>query len=93
MITRQELAHIAFLTRLSFTEAELDRFTDDVSGMLAMVEKMNECPVGNTTGAAVPEGYLRPDTVEPGISREALLKNAALHEAGCFVVPKTVEAE
>lgn len=96
MMTKEDISRIAYLTRIELTEAELERFAAEVSDVLAMADAMTRCPIRAYEEPAdrqPPSGVLRPDVIEPGFTREKLLENAARCEAGCFIVPKTVEAE
>ncbi len=84
---------LARLARLRFSAAEAAGIQTDLQRMIRFVEKLNEL---DTTGVEPllhmsPEvNVLRDDRVEGSISREAGLKNAPLHDAQFFKVPKVI---
>ncbi len=93
-MTKEEVKHIAHLSRLSFTEEKLDEFAPAFEHIIAMVDTLLECPVDDITEAEQQyEGFLRPDVVKPSIPRDILLAGAPAKEAGCVVTPRTIETE
>ncbi len=92
-LTRDEVLHVATLARLSLEPAEIELFTRQLNDILAYVEKLQEL---DTTGVpplahVIPVfNVLRPDTVTPGLEREAALSNAPAKENGAFLVPKII---
>ncbi|WP_020677428.1 Asp-tRNA(Asn)/Glu-tRNA(Gln) amidotransferase subunit GatC [Geopsychrobacter electrodiphilus] len=93
-ITRQEVEHVARLSRLALAPAEIDTITGQLDQLLGYVEKLNEL---DTTGIvptahAVPmENAFRADEVKASIGLERALQNAPQSEESCFVVPKVIE--
>jgi len=93
-ITREEVEHVARLSRLALEEAQVAALTGQMDQLLGYVEKLNEL---NTEGIvptahAVPmENAFRPDEVRASIGLEKALQNAPQAEEGCFVVPKIIE--
>jgi aspartyl-tRNA(Asn)/glutamyl-tRNA(Gln) amidotransferase subunit C len=86
-----DIKHIARLARLHVDENEIKRFEHDMSGIVAMVEKLPEfedtrLPLNEKD--AMP---FREDEVSPSMKREKILQNAPAVEAGCVVVPRIVE--
>lgn len=95
-LTPEEVEHIALLSRLHLSEAEKERAANELSQILGYFEKLAELPTDDVepTMHALPvENVLRPDVVEPGLSREAALQNAPEQADGMFQVPRVVEAE
>jgi len=93
-ITREEVEHVARLSRLALEESQIAALTGQMDQLLGYVEKLNEL---NTEGIvptahAVPmENAFRADEVKPSIGLERALLNAPQSEASCFVVPKVIE--
>jgi len=86
-----DIKHIAKLARLHVDEGELERLGRDMSGIVAMVEKLPEfedtqLPLDEND--AMP---LREDVAMPSMERGRVLRNAPKTEAGCILVPRVVE--
>ncbi len=93
-ITREEVVHVARLSRLALEPAEIDALTGQMDQLLAYVEKLNELDTEGIvpTAHAVPmENAFRADEVKPSIGLVRALQNAPQSEDGCFVVPKVIE--
>ena len=90
-----DVAYIARLAKLELTEAETDKFSEDLNQVLAYVAQLDQW---DTTG--VKPMYhplpvfdaLREDTPGTSLSNEAALANAPAQEDGQFRVPKVVES-
>ncbi len=89
MITKQEVEKLAKLSKLRFTEEELDRFTQEMAEIIDFADTINR-NVGELT--AEPEGErvlemdeLREDVVRPSYPNEEILSNAE-NSNGFFVV-------
>ena len=93
-ITIQEVQHIAKLAKLTFTEAELERFTRELNKILEYVEKLNELdtsnvePLSHTTDI---HNVMRSDEVKPSLPVDEVLANAPSREGNFFKVPKVVK--
>ena len=85
---------LAQLARLEFNAAEREEIKIDLQKMIAFIDKLNEL---DTTGVAPllhmsdNENILREDVVKGSISREEALKNAPVHDAQFFKVPKVIK--
>ncbi len=85
---------LANLSRLKFDETEKISIKNDLQKMIQFVEKLNEL---DTTGVepmlhmSENINVLRADEVKGSISREAGLKNAAIHNEQFFKVPKVIK--
>lgn len=93
-ISRDELKHIALLSRLELTDDEADLYTQHIGEILDYVEKLNELDVTDVepTCHAVPmQNIMRDDVVKPGLDIEESLKNAAEKEDRYFRVPRVTE--
>lgn len=86
-----DLERIAQLARLKIEPEKREMFETQMQSIVAMVEnlpQMQEDYVGVDPAHPM---QLREDTVRPSLRRDALLANAPQTQAGCVVVPKTVE--
>ncbi len=93
-ISRDELKHIALLSRLELTEDEADLYTQHIGEILDYVDKLSELDVTGVepTSHAVPmQNVMRDDVIEPGLDIEEVLKNAPEKEERYFRVPRVTE--
>jgi aspartyl-tRNA(Asn)/glutamyl-tRNA(Gln) amidotransferase subunit C len=93
-ISRDQVAHVARLARLSFTEPELDRFADQLSKILAHAEQVSALATEDVppTAHAMPmSNVLRPDVIGECLSQEKALSTAPAAEDGRFRVPRIME--
>lgn len=92
-IGREEVEHVAQLSRLALTEPELARMQQDLTEILTdmgtleeleqeRADKVSEMSLCNVT---------REDVVHPSFARAALLANAPVHNEDSIIAPKTVE--
>lgn len=85
---------VAKLARIHVEEDALSALAEELSGMLAMMEQLNEVDVeGVEPMVSVTPMRLkrRADVVTEGDQQDAVLKNAPLAREGFFAVPKVVE--
>ena len=93
-IDRDTVLRIARLSRIAMEEDALAPMADELNGILAWVEQLDEVdtegvePMTGAIAAALPQ---REDSAEPGASTDDLLANAPDADDGFFVVPKVVE--
>lgn len=95
-ISRDEVAHLAKLTRLAVTEDELDMFAGQLDVILSSVASVGEVAVEEIppTSHAVPlTNVFRPDIGRAGLTREQALTGAPAAEAGRFRVPRILGEE
>ncbi|UFJ41037.1 Asp-tRNA(Asn)/Glu-tRNA(Gln) amidotransferase subunit GatC [Brevibacillus humidisoli] len=93
-ITRKEVEHVANLARLTLTEEEAERYTNDLNAILQFAAKLNELDTSDvppTSHATDVKNVMREDENRPSLPRETVLKNAADHEDGQFKVPAVFE--
>ena len=93
-ISRDEVKHIALLSRLELSEDEIDVYTGHLGQILGYVEKLQTLDVSNVEpiSHAVPMfNVMRDDTVVESLSHDAAMSNAPEQEDGCFRVPKVTE--
>lgn len=94
-ISRDEVAHVAWLARLALTEEELSRYAEQLSGILTHIQRLQELDVAEippTAMAVEAEGnVVRSDEPRPSWPQDAILANAADIEAGFFRVRAILE--
>ncbi|MCY4632811.1 MAG: Asp-tRNA(Asn)/Glu-tRNA(Gln) amidotransferase subunit GatC [bacterium] len=89
-ISRDDVAHVAWLARLHLSAEDLDRFTAQLGDVLdhaADVEALNLDGVPATSHAYPLGNVLRDDIPEPCLDRDEVLAQAPETEAGQFRVP------
>lgn len=92
-ITREEVRHVADLARLELTEAEEERMTGQMNGILEYMEKLNELDTAGivpTTHAIQLQNVFRADVVKDSLDREKALANAPESDGVNFIVPKVI---
>ena len=89
-ITREDVAHVADLARLTLSDEELDRFTDQLAAVLDHardVEALDTAGVPPTAHPLPLRNVLRDDEVRPSLDRDEVLAAAPATEDGRFRVP------
>jgi len=89
-ITRDEVLHVASLARLELSDAEVDRFVEQLSAILEAVGKVSELDLADVEPTAHPLELLNvwaEDEPRPSLSPEEALANAPEREGDFFVVP------
>jgi aspartyl-tRNA(Asn)/glutamyl-tRNA(Gln) amidotransferase subunit C len=96
-ITRDEVAHLARLSRLALDDDELDHLAGQLDVILSAVARIQEvsdaADVRPTTHAVPLENVTRPDAVRPSLPRDAALAGAPETEEGRFRVPRILDDE
>jgi aspartyl-tRNA(Asn)/glutamyl-tRNA(Gln) amidotransferase subunit C len=90
-LTREEVAYVAKLARLTLSDAELDLFTEQLGQVLEHASDMNSVNLDNVVATAHPFGLinvLRADEVRPSLNRDEVLAMAPEVQDGRFVVPR-----
>lgn len=86
-----DIRHIAKLARLHVDDADVGRFGRDMSGIVAMVEKLPDFADTRLPLDEKDAMPLREDCVKPSMPRDRILENVPQKEAGCVVVPRVVD--
>lgn len=92
-ITPEEVRYVAKLARLSLSEAEVEKTTLQLDGILNYVEKLNELDttsVQPTTHALEIRNAFREDEVRQSLPQQEALANAPVHNGEAFVVPRVI---
>lgn len=92
MIEKKDVEHLATLSRLAFSDDELQAFRDDLSGILTYVEQIQDITdsVDVEPQVGTPHNVMRED-VEPheqGEAREAMVEAFPDKDAGMLKVKK-----
>src|SRR3984893_11603364 len=95
-ISREEVAHLAHLSRLAVTDDELDRLPGQLDVILQAVARIGEVAAADIppTSHSVPlTNVLREDVVVPGLLREDALAGAPDRAEDRFRVPRILDEE
>jgi aspartyl-tRNA(Asn)/glutamyl-tRNA(Gln) amidotransferase subunit C len=90
-ITRDEVAHLARLSRLALTDAELDHFAGQLDAIVNAVARVQEVAADQIppTSHALPiTNVFRDDVIAAPLSADAALAEAPAAEQGRFRVPR-----
>jgi aspartyl-tRNA(Asn)/glutamyl-tRNA(Gln) amidotransferase subunit C len=78
-IDRQTVVHVADLARIALTDAEIERFTGQISVVLDAVDRLKDVDTSTVppTASALPiHNVERDDEPRPGLTNEEALANA-----------------
>jgi aspartyl-tRNA(Asn)/glutamyl-tRNA(Gln) amidotransferase subunit C len=95
-ISREEVAHLARLSRLAVTEDELDRFAGQLDVILQSVARVGEVAAEDIppTSHSVPlTNVYRDDVPTPCLTQEEALSGAPDAYEGRFRVPRILDEE
>lgn len=90
MIEREQVLHVARLSRLKLTDDEVAGLQAELSSILDHVDRLNEIDIEGVepTSHVVPlENVLRDDSPRPSLERERALESAPDPHDGAFRVP------
>ncbi len=84
--------HLAQLSKINFTDGELDKMTAAMTDIVALMDKVREFnnPVNPYTADAVDYNNLRNDVHSSSSSPEEITGNAKNVKNNSYVVPKVV---
>jgi aspartyl-tRNA(Asn)/glutamyl-tRNA(Gln) amidotransferase subunit C len=95
-ISREEVAHLARLSRLAVTEQELDQFAGQLDVILQSVARVGEVAADDIppTSHSVPlTNVYRDDVPQPSLTQEEALSGAPDAFDGRFRVPRILDEE
>ncbi len=95
-ITREEVAHLARLSRLDLSDDELDHLGGQLDVIIASVARVAEVAAQDIAPMSHPVPLVnvtRPDGARPGLGQHAGLSGAPAHEQGRFRVPRISDEE
>jgi aspartyl-tRNA(Asn)/glutamyl-tRNA(Gln) amidotransferase subunit C len=95
-ISREEVAHLAHLSRLAVTNEELDKFAGQLDVILQSVARIGEVAADDIppTSHSVPlTNVYRDDEPRPSLTQEEALSGAPDAYEGRFRVPRILDEE
>ena len=93
-LSREEVKHIALLARLGLTEADVEKFREQLSNILENFEILKQVDTSGVPPTSHPialTNVLREDEVVPSLLPKEILANAPQEEDGCFRVRAVLE--
>ncbi len=93
-LSREEVLHIALLARLGLTEAEVARFSEQLSNILGNFEELQQVETSNvppTAQSIALQNVVSGDEVAPSLSSDQILANAPQREGDFFRVRAVLE--
>ena len=90
-ISREQVAHLARLSRLALSDVELDLYAQQLDSILTHVAQVSEVAADDVPPTAHPAALanvLREDVVKPGLTTEQALSGAPAVEQDRFAVPQ-----
>jgi aspartyl-tRNA(Asn)/glutamyl-tRNA(Gln) amidotransferase subunit C len=95
-ITREQVAHLGRLARLSLTEDELDRYSAQLADIVAAVARVTEVATPDVPATSHPmplQNVFREDVPRPSLSQADALSGAPAAEDERFRVPRILDEE
>ena len=95
-ISRDEVAHVANLARLSVSDEELDTYTEQLGSILDYVAQVEALDTASVEPMAHPlplKNVLRADERRPSLDRDEVLSQAPEREGPYFYVPRILSEE
>ena len=91
-ISREEIIHIAKLANLNLTDAEIDKYTNDMEDILNFANTVNNVDTNGVDETIGTDSYnvFRKDEIVQSFDRETLLQNAPSQDEGMFRIPKVI---
>ena len=93
-LTREEVEHLALLSRLGLSEEEMERFREQLSTILEnfeILQQVDTSDVSPTAHSIALQNVMREDEVMPSLPADEVLSNAPKQEEGCFKVRAVLE--
>jgi len=94
VISRADVEHVARLSRLALSEAEVERMREQLSSILAYIDTLRALDTAGVepTSHAVPlVNVMRDDDTRPCLPPDVALANAPDRSDGFFRVPRIIE--
>lgn len=95
-ITKDEIKHVATLSRLEFSEDEIDQFTQQMDDIINMANTLSEIDtegVAETNQVVDRDTVFRADKVEHWQTRKQLLENVPETSDGFIKVPVIIDKD
>ena len=88
-LSREEVLHIALLARLGLTEAEVNRFSKQLSNLLEsfeILQQVDTTGIPPTAQSIVLQNVVRSDEAQASLSQDQVLANAPRKDGDFFRV-------
>lgn len=99
-ISREDVLYVAELAHLELTPEEVEKFREQLDGILTYIDKLKELDVSHVEPMAQileshssPEGTLRADVAHRSDVSKQILEQAPEAKAPYFRVPKVIERD
>ena len=93
-LSREEVEHVALLSRLKLSGDEIERFTGQLNTILGHFEALRQADTGDipsTTHVVPMTNVVREDRTRPSLKPDDALANAPERRDNLFKVPRVVE--
>lgn len=93
-LSREEVEHIAHLSKLTLSDEEITRYQEQLSAILEHFDRLQELETEDippTATVLLLRSVMRDDVARSPLDREKVLENAPEAEDGCFRVPAVLE--
>lgn len=95
-LSKDDVKHVAKLSRLNLTDDEVARFQSQLSSVIGYIDELSEVDTSNVTPTSQTTGLENVDRedelkVEECLSQEAVLSGTDSDHNGYFVVPMLLE--
>ncbi len=93
-LSREEVLHIALLARLGLTEADVDKFREQLSNILEnfeVLQQVDTSGVPPTAQSIALQNVVSDDETAPSLSQSRVLANAPQREGNFFRVRAVLE--
>lgn len=90
-ISRDQVAHLAKLSRLALSEQELASYSEQIDAILEHVKAIQEIDTSNVKEMSHPVDVInvvRKDVNRPGLTAEQALDQAPREDDGKFAIPQ-----
>ena len=92
-IKKEEIIHIANLSNLNLSEAEINRYTEEMKAIVEFANKVNEVDttqVSETAFITNRVNVFRKDEVKTSMDRKELLQNAPSSNGEAYSIPNVL---
>jgi len=93
-ISRDDIRHVALLSRLELDDEYLEKMTSQLNAILGYIAKLEELDTSGVEPMSHPgalQNVFREDEPGPSLDREDALSNAPSQLDGFYKVPKVIE--
>ncbi|MBI2847787.1 MAG: Asp-tRNA(Asn)/Glu-tRNA(Gln) amidotransferase subunit GatC [Chloroflexi bacterium] len=93
-LSREEVLHIALLARVGITEADVDKFGEQLSNILEnfeILQQVDTTSVPPTAQSIALQNVMREDEITPSLPEDDVLSNAPQKDEDFFKVRAVLE--